>query len=81
MVQLKQMGQELIQQRYQAPGRLLAHSIGKLASFRVACPEVVLLPRRLLRCFGDMPTEMCIGSRRKWGTVSSFNGMISQPDR
>lgn len=57
VMQLKRLGQELLEQCHEAPGRLLARFIDKLRSFRTACPEVIVLARGMQRCLLSLPTE------------------------
>ena len=72
VMQLRQMGQELLQQRYTAPGRLLAKFLGKLGSFRTACPKVLTLARGMMRCLQHLPTEWRIGKDEKSGDNCEF---------
>ena len=65
------MGNELLENRYNAPGRVLAQFIGKLRSFRTACPEVVLLARELMRCLTQLPRQYRTG-QNKLGEVLDF---------
>ena len=57
VMQLKQMGQELIQQRHAAPDRLFEKMSGMLGSFRTAYPEDVGPARGMMHCIQHLPSE------------------------
>ena len=55
ILKMKELAIEVIKHHQQVPGRLLARLLGKLGSFRVACPEVVTLCRGMMRCLQQLP--------------------------